>query len=237
MKLSVIVPTLNEAENLAATLQSLPPSSEVIVSDGESLDGTVAVASRMGARVVRGSKGRARQMNRGAEAATGDVLLFVHADCALSLGALDAIESALADSRVVAGSFRLAVRDGGLLHRIVALGSNARARYLKTPYGDQGLFVRRHVFERVGGFPDEPIMEDVAAVRRLGREGRLVVLDVPITTGKRHWRSLGVVGATLVNWLVSLLYLCGVPPAKIEPIYRRLRNGETRGSQSLGSVT
>lgn len=235
MRVSVVVPTLNEAENLAPTLASLPKTAEVIVSDGESHDGTATLASRLGAKVISGAKGRARQMNRGAEKAASDVLLFLHADCRLSADALPAMERALSDPAVVAGSFRLAVHEGRLLHKLVAWGSNARARYLKTPYGDQGLFVRRDVFERVGGFPDVPIMEDVAMVRKLRPEGRLVALDVAITTGKRHWQGLGVVGATLVNWLVSLLYLVGVPPAQIEPIYRKLRNGEPRGS-ALGPV-
>ncbi|HSF15711.1 MAG TPA: TIGR04283 family arsenosugar biosynthesis glycosyltransferase [Vicinamibacteria bacterium] len=222
VKLSVIVPTFNEADNLARTLDSLTLDAEVVVSDGESRDETVAIAVSRGARVVTGSRSRARQMNRGASASSGDVLIFVHADCVLASDAGLAIRTALADARVVAGSFRLVIRQAGPMLRLVALGSNFRSRYLKTPYGDQGLFVRRETFEAVGGFRDLPFLEDLAMVRELKRCGRLVALDAPIVTGTRHWDRLGPLPTTLLNWSMVSLYLAGVSPEKLEPVYRRL---------------
>jgi hypothetical protein len=226
MKLTVIVPTLNEAAHLGASLASLPREAEVVVADGGSTDETIAIATRFGARVVTGSSGRARQMNRGVDAAGGDTLLFVHADCTLGPNAFNQIQTALADDDgddVVGGSFRLSVRDASWGLKWIAATSNARARYLRTPYGDQALFVRRSAFEKLGGFPEIPFMEDVALVRKLKRLGKLVRVNETVTTGARHWQQLGSVRTTLLNWSMVTLYLLGVPAARLEPYYRRLR--------------
>ncbi|MGH9318583.1 MAG: TIGR04283 family arsenosugar biosynthesis glycosyltransferase [Vicinamibacteria bacterium] len=226
MKLSVVLPTWNEAEALASALKSLPTSSEVIVADGGSADDTMEVARSWGARLVSCERGRARQMNLGARLAEGEVLLFLHADSALGPGADSAIESALADSRTVGGSFRLRIRSTKPALKLVALGSNSRARYLGMPYGDQGIFLRRSVYDEIGGFPDIPFLEDVALIRLLRRKGRLVQLDVPLSTGDRHWRDLGVAVTTLLNWTMVALYLGGVSPERLAPHYRRLRGPE-----------
>lgn len=228
MKLTVIVPTLNEAAHLAEALESIPKGAELIVSDGGSVDETVVIAERHGARVVTGDKGRAAQMNRGAEAASGDVLSFLHADCILGSHAANAIETALDDDVVVGGSFRMTIRDGNRALRWIATTANARARYLKTPYGDQALFARRRDFEAVGGFPEIPFMEDVAFVRALKRRGALVCVDATVSTGARHWQRLGPVWTTLLNWSMVALYLLGVPAERLEPHYRRLRRADPR---------
>ena len=226
MKLTVIVPTLNEAAHLGASLASLPREAEVVVADGGSTDETMAIATRFGARVVTGSNGRARQMNRGVDAAGGDTLLFVHADCTLGPNAFNQIQTALDGDDgddVVGGSFRLSVRDASWGLKWIAATSNARARYLRMPYGDQALFVRRSAFEKLGGFPEIPFMEDVALVRKLKRLGKLVRVNETVTTGARHWQQLGSVRTTLLNWSMVTLYLLGVPAARLEPYYRRLR--------------
>ena len=225
MRLTVVVPTLNEAAHLLASLSSLPPEAEVVVSDGGSTDETISIATRAGAHVVTGSKGRALQMNRGAEAARGDTLLFLHADCTLGPDAHDAIETALANEDVVGGSFRMIIRDATWGLRWIAATSNARARYLTTPYGDQALFVRRSAFDELGGFPEIPFMEDVALVRTLKRLGKLVLVDETVTTDARHWQHLGPFATTLLNWSMVSLYLLGVPAARLAPLYRRLRRG------------
>jgi rSAM/selenodomain-associated transferase 2 len=226
MKLSVVIPTWNEAENLAATLDALPERAEVVVADGGSVDGTVEIASRSGALVIACERGRARQMNRGAREAGGDTLLFLHADAVLGAGAKEAIESALADPAVVGGSFRLRIRSPRAALRLAAFGSNVRARILGMPYGDQGLFLRRSVYDKLGGFPDIPFLEDVALIRILRRRGRLVPLDVTLSTGDRHWRELGVLRTTLLNWTMVGFYLSGVSPETLAPHYRRWRTAE-----------
>ena len=174
MRLSVIVPTLNEEHYIARALASVPAGAEVLVADAHSQDRTRQIAAEHGANVITGASGRGAQMNLAAEAASGDAFLFLHADCVLSPGAGDAIRKALDDSRVVGGSFRLRVEPTTLGLRLVSFGSNLRARYLGLPYGDQALFVRRSEFERIGGFLDIPIMEDVDLAKRLRRNGRLV---------------------------------------------------------------
>lgn len=236
MKLTVIVPTLNEAEHLHASLASLPPDADVVVSDGGSTDETVSIATRAGARVVVGPAGRAQQMNRGAVAADGDTLLFLHADCTLDDNAHRDIETALAREHVVGGSFRLVIRDATRALRCIAATSNARARYLGAPYGDQGIFVRRSAFDAVGGFPEIPFMEDVALVRKLKRRGTLVVADGTVTTGDRHWKQLGPAGTTLLNWSMVWLFMLGVSAERLEPIYRRLRS-RGGGSTSVKALS
>jgi rSAM/selenodomain-associated transferase 2 len=226
MKLSVVIPAWNEACNLAATLEALPERAEIVVADGGSVDGTIEIARRSGARVVACEPGRARQMNRGARETRGDVLLFLHADAVLGSGAAEAIEGALADPAAVGGFFRLRIRSPRAALRLTAFGSNIRARRLGQPYGDQGLFLRRSVYENVGGFPDVPFLEDVALIRILRRKGRLVPLDVTVSTGDRHWRELGVLRTTLLNWTMVGLYFAGVPPSALAPHYSRWRAPE-----------
>ncbi len=227
MKLSVVIPTWNEAQNLAATLDSLPERAEVVVADGGSVDGTAEIARRSGARVLDCEPGRARQMNRGARETRGDTLLFLHADAVLGPGAAEAIERALADPEVVGGFFRLRIRSSKAALRLAAIGSRLRARALRMPYGDQGLFLRRSVYEEIGGFPDVPFLEDVALIRMVRRKGRLAPLEVTLSTGDRHWRELGVVLTTLLDWTTVGLYFAGVSPSTLAPQYFRWRAPQT----------
>ena len=188
--------------------------------------GPLRIARRSGARVVACEQGRARQMNFGARETGGDTLLFLHADAVLGAGADEAIARALADPAVVGGFFRLRIRSSGAALSIAAAGSNLRARALRMPYGDQGLFVRRSVFEELGGFPDVPFLEDVALIRMVRRRGRLAPIPVPLSTGDRHWNELGVLGTTLLDWTMVGLYFAGVPPATLVSHYSRWRSRE-----------
>lgn len=229
MKLSCVIPTLDEARYLDRAIASVPEGSEIVVSDGGSRDDTCAIAERAGARVVTGAKGRAAQMNLGARAASGNALVFLHADCVLPDGASEATSEALSDPEVVGGSFRLRIRDAGVRLKIVAFGSNIRAGWMKTPYGDQALFARRTAFESIGGFPVLPFMEDVAFVRNLRRIGRLALLPLAVTTDPRHWQQLGPARTTLLNWSAVGLFSLGVSAERLAPLYFRLRQGR-RGS-------
>ncbi len=226
MKLSVVVPTLNEERCLARALASIPAGVEILVADGQSEDRTREIATEQGARVIEGALGRGAQMNLGAKAASGDTLLFLHADCELSPGANDAIREALDDTDVVGGSFTLRVEPTSLGLGLVSLGSNLRARFLGFPYGDQGLFVRRSEFERIGGYRDIPIMEDVDLAKRLRARGRMVTLDVPVTTTPRHWERLGPFATTVVNWVAVTAFFLGVSPQRLAPVYHRLRGSQ-----------
>lgn len=231
MDLSVVIPTLDEAETVAAAIRSVPEGVEVVVVDGGSLDGTRAAALDAGALFFEAPKGRAAQMNAGARAARGDVLLFLHADAILPAEAARAVEGALVDPRVVGGAFRLRISPARLPLSAIAFVSNLRARYLQFPYGDQGLFVRRAAFERVGGFPEIPFLEDVAVVRRLRRLGRLAALEAAVTTGPRHWQRLGPLRTTLLNWEMVALYFAGVSPQRLARRYAsRRRDKEGRAA-------
>lgn len=230
MKLSVVIPALDEAENVAAAVRSAPAGAEVVVADGGSTDETREVATRAGARVIAGPRGRARQMNAGARATSGDVLLFLHADEVLPPNADRCIDRALAEGGVVGGSFRLRIEPGSPALGLIAFGSNLRSRYLGFPYGDQGLFVRRSAFERAGGFPEIPFLEDVAMVRKLRKQGRLEQLDLHVTTGPRHWRELGPVRTTLLNWRMVALYLRGASPERLAAVYSKRRGRASRGT-------
>jgi rSAM/selenodomain-associated transferase 2 len=219
MKLSIVIPTWNEAGNLGRTLAVLPEEAEVIVADGGSTDGTKQIAEEAEARFLVAPRGRASQMNRGAAAAGGDVLLFLHAAGVLGEGAHSAIEEALAPPGVVGGSFRLRIESPSLLLRLAAHGSNFRAGALGMPYGDQGLFVTRDAFDAVSGFPDVPFLEDVGMARKLKKIGRLARLDVPVQTSARHWQERGVLGTALLDWTMVVLYALGVDPRTLAPHY------------------
>ncbi len=220
--LSVIIPALNEAESIGATVDSARTDSraEVIVVDGGSGDNTVAVATEHGATVIKAPTGRARQMNAGAVAAHGKTLVFVHADTLLPRGYGQQVNRVLDTKGTVAGAFALAIADKGRGLRLVAAAANWRSRHLQLPYGDQGLFVRADLFWELGGYSDIPIMEDFELARRLARAGRIGTASAPATTSARRWQALGGLRTTLINQLVISGYHLGVPTDKLATFYR-----------------
>lgn len=224
-RLSVIVPTLDEEAHLGRTLEGLVrPDVEVIVVDGGSADATVDVAARLGARVLHAPRGRARQLNAGASAARGEVLLFLHADTRLP-DDFDAVVAEALKPGVVGGAFRFALDASGVSLRLVEAVVALRCLLFALPYGDQAIFVRADAFRRVGGFPDVPIMEDFELVRRLHEAGRFVVLAHRAETSARSWRRRGVVWVTLVNQATLLGWRAGVSPERLAAARRRALSG------------
>lgn len=223
--LSVIIPTLNEQEQLASTLASLidQPGVEVIVADGGSSDQTVAIARQAGVdRVVRTARPcRSLQLNTGAQAAVGQILLFLHADTRIPRSACNAIQQVMRDATIAGGALKLRIASDKRRVRWIAWVVNLRARWLGLPYGDQGIFVRRSAFESMSGFADVPIMEDYILVRQLSAQGKKVLLDEYALTSGRRWENAGVVRTTLMNWLAVLLYHAGVKPERIRQVYDR----------------
>lgn len=224
MKLSIIVPMLNEVVALPGLLEQLLPlrrcGIEVLLADGGSDDGSVALAECAGFPVLRSARGRAQQMNAGAAAATGDVLLFLHADTHLPDGAPGLIERALADGRHAWGRFDVAFELRTWTMDATAFGMNLRSRLSGIATGDQALFMTRAVFEAVGGFPDQPLMEDVEITSRLRRRSRPACIRRPVLTSARRWQSRGPWRTILLMWRLRLAYWFGASPADLARRYR-----------------
>ena len=221
--LSVIIPTLNEAANLDRLLPALlgmSPEPEIVVADGGSSDGTLEVVGRFPrAKLVAAPRGRARQMNAGARAAHGEVLLFLHADTVLPPGAQEAVAEALRTPEVVGGRFDVRFDTTRPTFRLIATMMNLRSRLSGIATGDQAIFVRRPIYDALGGFPDIPLMEDVEFSRRLKRQGRLACLKLRVTTSARKWQQEGAVRTILLMWTLRFLYFAGVQPARLHRWY------------------
>jgi glycosyltransferase involved in cell wall biosynthesis len=242
-KISIIIPVLNEASTIKAALAIVQAASniEVIVVDGGSEDETVAIAKSLNVKALFSPPGRAHQMNTGAAAATGDILLFLHADTRLPEGFDTMIRqtlqadkpiqnptssSAAARSAIqhpIAGAFELGI-DGEMPSlRLIEKMVNWRSRYFQLPYGDQAIFLKTAVFHELGGFPELPIMEDFELSRQLRRLGRIEILPAAVLTSGRRWQKLGVFKTTLINQLIVIGYFVGVSPDKLAYWYRRQR--------------
>ncbi len=224
MTISVIIPTLNEAGCLPQTLRSVRAESpfEIIVVDGGSTDATCRMASQADL-LLHSPPGRAVQMNHGAAHARGDVLLFLHADCTLEAGALRAAERGLGKPGVAAGCYRMTVTDPGLIYRLIDSCATARVRLAGLIYGDQGLFVERIRFGRIGGFPPLRLMEDVFISKRLRCEGRIIVAPSRVFVSPRRWQRQGVLRQTLRNWTLTALAAGGVHPDRLAAFYPLVR--------------
>ena len=219
--LSVIIPALDEARQMPRTLAAAAsPDAEIIVSDGGSRDRTVKIASSLGARIVSGRQGRAGQQNRGAAAARGEVLLFLHADTQLPRNYVDHVFKSLMDRSTRLGAFRFATDIHTPVMRWIAFFTNLRAGWLNLPYGDQGLFLRQRDFAAIGGFPDVPLAEDLYLVRRMARHGRIAIAPAAAVTSGRRWRRLGPMRTTMINTLLAVGILAGVAPGRLAPLYR-----------------
>jgi uncharacterized protein len=221
--ISVIVPVLNEVDRIAPLLSQLQPipGLEILIVDGGSQDQTVEQAASLGARVIHSVPGRAWQMNAGAQAATGKILLFLHADTQLPDGFTTLIRQTLAQPNIVAGAFDLAIDANLPGLRLVEIGVRWRSRLCQLPYGDQAIFIKAETFDKVGGFPELPIMEDFELMQRLKRLGKVAIAPASVTTSGRRWRRLGVWRTTLINQITILSYLLGQSPDKLAAWYRQ----------------
>jgi len=222
--LSVVIPTFGEAALIGEAVAAAGRiGDEVIVADGGSGDDTVALARRAGAWVVSAPKGRGVQLHAGAEAARGEVLLFLHADVRLPPEARGAIAQALSDDRVAGGNFRLRFEPATPAARFFSLANDLRRRLLRIYYGDSALFLRREAYRRLGGFRPLPIFEDYELVRRLERLGATAyVRTVSAVASSRRFARRPL--RTLLLWtLLQTLYSAGVPAARLAPLYRDLR--------------
>lgn len=212
-RISAIIPALNEESRIGATIDAAFAAGihEVIVADGGSSDATIAIAESRGARVIANERVRAKQLNRGAAEATGDVLIFLHADTLLPLGAAEAIVTANRDC----GGFLVEFIEPGFRLRYVAFMINTRTRFTRAPWGDQAQFFRRAAFP---GYPEMPLMEDYVVARGMKRAA---ILPLKVRTSGRRFLTKGVIRTSALNWLIIAAYHLGIAPERLARWYRR----------------
>lgn len=222
---SIIIPVVNEEKNIEKTLtqfNGLKGDKEIIVVDGGSSDNTKEIAERF-AKVVCSEKGRANQMNKGAEKANGDILWFVHSDSVIKENSIEEIQLAIYEGSV-GGGFSLEFYDyNTLFMKYISVTSNLRGKYLGLYFGDQGIFVKRDVFERLGGYPRQDIMEDWEFSLAMKKAGKLKLISTPIGTSARRFKKGGQLRTHLLMHKIKLLYLLGTPTDKLVKIYKDVR--------------
>ncbi len=218
-----MVPVLNEESTIASALAGpAGEADQLIVSDGGSRDRTLEIAESFGARVVVGPPGRGLQLNRGAAEASAEILLFLHADTELPAGSLDRVREAIRNG-AAGGGFLVEWRSERALLRLGGPLTNLRTRLTRCPLGDQAQFCRRDAFERLGGFHDWPILEDLDLARRLKRLGQVALIEPPAVVSVRRYQKRGVARTIAINWLIWLLYFVGVAPERLDRLYGNVR--------------
>lgn len=224
---TIIVPVWNEASTINETISHIAALSydgdvEIIVVDASPHVETLhAVHGDRARKIISEKKGRSFQMNAGATHARGEILLFLHADTELPPGALQSISSAMADNDIMAGSFDLGIQSRRPVFRAIEHAASIRSRITRIPYGDQVIFIRREYFQKIGGFKEIPLMEDVELMRRIKKAGhRIYIIPEKVRTSPRRWEEEGILFCTLRNWILISLYLLGVPPEKLVKFYR-----------------
>lgn len=227
MNISVIVPVFREAKTIDAFLETVQtafpaPGHEIIVVDGSPEGDTLAAGDFLQVQVIRSGRGRARQMNRGATMAKGEILLFLHFDTRLPGDAPELMATLLSgDPDLVGGAFSLGIDDDRFPLKVIEFFANLRSRMTRVPYGDQSIFFRKNYFDRVGGFSEIPIMEDLELMTRIRKKGgRIHILKQKSVTSSRRWKKEGIAVCTLRNWLIRLLYHLGVPADRLAKFYK-----------------
>ena len=227
-KISMVIPVLNEAPSIVESLSALQPlraaGHELIVVDGGSTDDSIALSQPYSDRVIRSLRGRSRQMNAGASVAGGDIFLFLHADTFLPAGADRLIIEGLKRHQKSWGRFNVRLSGKHLLLRVVGDLMNVRSRITGTATGDQAIFVRRELFEKVGGFPDIDLMEDIAFSKMLKRKESPLCLWQRVLTSSRRWEKNGVLRTIFFMWGLRLLYFLGSDPGRLAQQYERTRS-------------
>ncbi len=222
LPISIIIPTLNEEDNIAALACNLAGvTGEIIIVDGGSQDGTIELAAQHGFKILHSPPGRGGQLNIGATAACGAILLFLHADTRLPENFEKSVPAALSSPGCIAGAFRLAIDTPTPAMRFIAFCANLRSAWLEMPYGDQAIFIAKESFFKLGKFVETPIMEDYLFIRKARKSGKIVLLQEHATTSARRWRRLGLLRTTLINQLVVIGYHLNVPVERLARLYRR----------------
>jgi len=221
---SCIIPVYNEEKLIGSTLDNLSrfEGLEIIVVDGGSSDRSRDVINTYPVTSISSPKGRSHQMNVGAAVAKGSILLFLHADCILEPGALEAVSEAIGQGSI-GGCFTQEINGRNIFYRSIEFSGNIRAKIAKVFYGDQGIFVRKDAFLKIGGFDSVVLFEDVIFSRKLKKVGKVCVLNSKVYAEPRRWKTQGIVKATLINWLVTVGFISGIPTKILSKIYCDIR--------------
>ena len=220
--ISIIIPVLNEEKNISAALENierLDGEKEVIIVDGGSIDNTVEIVKKKGVMLLSSQKGRGCQMNKGAEIANGDTLLFLHADTTLPENALLEIERVMKANEVIGGRFDVRFDDDRFIFKLIAFLMNWRSRLTGIFTGDQAIFIRKEIFKQIGGYPEIPLMEDIEISKKMKKAGRAVCLKDKVITSARKWKEEGIARTILLMWSLRLLYFFRVSPNTLLKIY------------------
>lgn len=224
-KFSIIIPVLHESKIINTLLDSLEHQKtddtfEIIVVDGSPTQDTIQVISRQNVLKYTSPQGRGRQMNKGADHATGDILVFLHADTFLPSDAFSLIKTTLENPRFIGGAFSLGIRSKNPILNLIAWCSTLRSRLTRAPYGDQVIFLRTSYFKDLGGFRDLPLMEDVELMRRIRKKGgKISILSTRVLTSDRRWKKEGFLYTTVRDLLIIFLYWCGMSAEKLAKYY------------------
>ncbi len=225
--ISIILPVFYEAGNIDRTIAHLRglqnnDGLEIVVIDGDPLQSTIKAIDH-NSRVITATaaKGRARQMNAGAALASGDILIFLHADTFLPVNALAGVRTVMEDPLYMAGAFDLGIGSERRIFRITERYAAIRTRLTRIPFGDQAIFIRRAYFEKIGGFSDIPLMEDVELMKRIRKKGdKIRIIPDKVMTSPRRWEKEGILYCTFRNWALQVSYTLGVPPEQLAKWYR-----------------
>ncbi|MFC1712877.1 TIGR04283 family arsenosugar biosynthesis glycosyltransferase [Candidatus Poribacteria bacterium] len=234
-RISIVIPVLREAERINSLVdhihsQEFHESYEIIVVDGDPDGTTINAIQHEEIKTMTSAKGRARQMNAGAGIAEGEILFFLHADTLLPDNGLHKISSAMEDKQYVAGAFNLGMDTNSLALKIIVYIASRRSRLSRIPYGDQGIFIRRDYFNRIGCYKDIPLMEDVELMRRIKKMGdKIHIIPDRVSTSARRWEEEGVARCSARNIIIATLYCMGVSPETLVRYYRRRRNVHRNG--------
>ncbi|MGA1791681.1 MAG: TIGR04283 family arsenosugar biosynthesis glycosyltransferase [bacterium] len=224
--LSVIIPVLFEAQGINPLIthihrQRTDKAFEIIVVDGDPRQSTIKKIMDPQVRAVSSPAGRAKQMNLGASVASGEILLFLHADTLLPYDALDRICAVMDRKDYVGGAFDLGIGSERFIYHFISYPASIRSRLTRIPYGDQAIFIRRNYFNRIGGYQDIPLMEDVELMRRIRKRGdRIFIIRERVITSPRRWEKEGIIRGTIRNWLIMSLYFMGVSPYRLSKFYK-----------------
>jgi len=222
---AVIVPVFNEVRMLPTLIEQLQrlKADALIIVDGGSNDGSREILQKSGLHWIQSKPGRAAQMNAGANASNSDILLFIHADTGIDLSHISMLREAMKDGAAAGGRFDIRLSGDRVSFRVIEWFINLRSRLSKICTGDQCQFVRRSRFKQMGGFSDQPLMEDIEFSKRLKRIGRVISLRQTVTTSSRRWEQHGIIRTVWLMWKLRLLYWLGVSPQQLVHIYRDVR--------------